>query len=125
VHLTLDLGGQARFGPDHEWLDIQSPEQIDYEVDPARSDVFYEAVRRYWPGLADGALQPAYSGVRAKIHRPGEPAPDFRIDGPSRHGVPGLVNLFGVESPGLTSSMAIGAYVADLLALPARSVTEV
>ena len=119
VHLTLDLGGQARFGPDLEWLDVPSPQaigQIDYTVQPARAAGFVEAIRRYWPGLPDGALQPGYSGVRPKIHGPGEPAPDFRIDGPAQHGVPGLVNLFGIESPGLTSSMAIGEAVAALLA---------
>ncbi|KAF1019018.1 MAG: L-2-hydroxyglutarate oxidase LhgO [Paracidovorax wautersii] len=115
VHLTLDLGGQARFGPNLQWLDIASPEQIDYAVDPARAEVFYDAVRRYWPELPDGSLQPAYSGVRAKIHGPGEPAPDFRIDGPRQHGVAGLVNLLGVESPGLTSSLAIAEYVHTML----------
>ncbi len=115
VHLTLDLAGQARFGPDLEWLDVASPEAIDYAVDPRRSDGFYAEVRRYWPDLPDGALAPSYSGVRPKIHGPGEPAPDFRIDGPERHGVPGLVNLFGVESPGLTSALAIGEYVVSLV----------
>lgn len=116
VHVTLDLGGQARFGPDLEWLDARDPDAIDYRVQPERADVFYEAVRHYWPGLPDGALQPAYSGVRPKIHAPGEPAPDWRIDGPTTHGVPGLVNLFGLESPGLTSALAVGEHVADLLA---------
>jgi len=107
VHLTLDLAGQARFGPDVQWLDDESPEGIDYRVDPSRAEGFYADVRRYWPGLPDGALQPAYSGVRPKIHAAHEPAPDFRIDGPARHGLPGLVNLFGIESPGLTSSLAL------------------
>ena len=116
THLTLDLGGQAKFGPDIEWLDVQSPEQIDYRVDPARADGFYAEVRRYWPELPDGALAPSYSGVRPKIHGPHEKAPDFRIDGPALHGVPGLVNLFGIESPGLTSSMAIAEEVVGLLA---------
>jgi len=116
VHLTLDLGGQARFGPDQQWLDVDSPEAIDYSVDPRRSASFYAEVRRYWPDLPDGALVPSYSGVRPKIHGPGEPAPDFRIDGPARHGVPGLVNLFGIESPGLTSALAIGEYLVSLLA---------
>lgn len=111
VHLTLDLGGQARFGPDLQWLDVASPEDIDYTVDPRRADGFYAEVRRYWPDLPDGALAPSYSGVRPKIHRPDQPAPDFRIDGPERHGVAGLVNLLGVESPGLTSSMAIAEEV--------------
>jgi L-2-hydroxyglutarate oxidase LhgO len=115
VHLTLDLGGQARFGPDLQWLDVDSPEAIDYSVDPRRADSFYAEVRRYWPELPDGALAPSYSGVRPKIHGPGEPAPDFRIDGPAQHGVPGLVNLFGIESPGLTSALAIGEYMISLL----------
>ena len=116
THLTLDLGGQAKFGPDIEWLDVQSPEQIDYRVDPARAEGFYAEVRRYWPELPDEALAPSYSGVRPKIHGPHEKAPDFRIDGPALHGVPGLVNLFGIESPGLTSSMAIAEEVVGLLA---------
>jgi L-2-hydroxyglutarate oxidase LhgO len=115
VHVTLDLGGQAKFGPDLEWLSAQTPEQIDYQVDPAGASAFYAAVRQYWPALPDGALQPSYSGVRPKIHGPGMPAPDFRIDGPARHGIHGLVNLFGIESPGLTSSLAIGDYVRDLV----------
>ena len=116
VHLTLDLAGQARFGPDLEWLaDGTDPEAIDYRVDAQRAPTFKQAIRRYWPGLRSGALQPAYSGVRPKIHAPGEPAPDFRIDGPAVHGVPGLVNLFGIESPGLTSALAIGEHVAGLL----------
>ncbi|MEO7641561.1 MAG: NAD(P)/FAD-dependent oxidoreductase [Ramlibacter sp.] len=111
VHLTLDLGGQAKFGPDLEWLESKSPDAIDYTVDPRRADGFYAEVRRYWPGLPDGALQPSYSGVRPKIYGPGEPAPDFRIDGPALHGIPGLVNLFGIESPGLTSALAISEQV--------------
>lgn len=111
VHLTLDLGGQAKFGPDLEWLDTKTPEAIDYQVDPRRADGFYAEVRRYWPALPDGALQPSYSGVRPKIYGPGEKAPDFRIDGPPLHGIAGLVNLFGIESPGLTSSLAIAEYV--------------
>jgi L-2-hydroxyglutarate oxidase LhgO len=115
VHLTLDLGGQAKFGPDIEWLAVETPEQIDYAVDPARADAFYAEVRRYWPGLPDGALAPSYSGVRPKIHGPDEAAPDFRIDGPALHGVPGLVNLFGIESPGLTSSLAIAQVVTAML----------
>ncbi len=115
VHLTLDLGGQAKFGPDLEWLDSPSPEHIDYAVDPARAASFYAAVRQYWPALPDNALQPSYSGVRPKIYGPGMAAPDFRIDGPAVHGVPGLVNLFGIESPGLTSSLAIGEYVSRML----------
>ncbi len=115
VHLTLDLGGQARFGPDLEWLPGDEPEPSDYDVDPARAAGFEAAIRRYWPGLPDGALQPGYSGIRPKIHGPGEPAPDFRIDGPASHGVPGLVNLYGIESPGLTSAMAVGEFVRTLL----------
>ena len=115
VHLTLDLGGQAKFGPDLEWLDARRPEDIDYTVDPRRADGFYAEVRRYWPGLPDGALQPSYSGVRPRIHGPGEKAPDFRIDGPPLHGVAGLVNLFGIESPGLTSALAIAEDVVALL----------
>ena len=102
VHITLDLGGQARFGPDVEW--VESP---NYDVDPRRSERFYAAVRAYWPGLRDGQLAPAYAGVRPKISGPGEPAADFRICGPAQHGAPGLVNLLGIESPGLTASLAI------------------
>ena len=116
VHLTLDLGGQAKFGPDLEWLAARTPGEIDYSVDVRRADGFYAEVRRYWPALPDGALQPSYSGVRPKIYGPGEAAPDFRIDGPQSHGVRGLVNLFGIESPGLTSSLAIGEHVVALLA---------
>lgn len=116
THLTLDLGGQAKFGPDIEWLDVETPEQIDYTVDPARADAFYAEVRRYWPGLPEGALAPSYSGVRPKIHGPHEKAPDFRIDGPALHGVPGLVNLFGIESPGLTSALAVAEFSLALLA---------
>ncbi len=115
VHLTLDLGGQAKFGPDLQWLDITHPDHIDYAVDPSRAHSFYAAIRRYWPALPDGALQPSYSGVRPKIYGPGSAAPDFRIDGAAVHGITGLVNLFGIESPGLTSSMAIGEYVAGML----------
>ncbi|MCW5654655.1 NAD(P)/FAD-dependent oxidoreductase [Hydrogenophaga sp.] len=111
VHLTIDLGGQAKFGPDVQW--VASPD--DLVVDPARAEAFYGEVRRYWPGLADGALQPGYAGMRPKISGPDQPAADFLIQGPQVHGVPGLVNLFGIESPGLTSSLAIGARVAALL----------
>ncbi len=111
VHLTLDLGGQAKFGPDVQWVD--SPD--DLVVDPRRGDAFYAEVRRYWPALADGALLPGYAGMRPKISGPTEPAADFLIQGPAQHGVAGLVNLFGIESPGLTSSMAIGEHVAALL----------
>jgi L-2-hydroxyglutarate oxidase LhgO len=110
VHLTLDLGGMARFGPDTEWID-----GIDYTVDGRRGDKFYAAIRTYWPGIADGALQPGYAGIRPKISGPKEPAADFVIAGPQSHGVPNLVNLFGIESPGLTSSLAIADYVMSLL----------
>lgn len=111
VHLTLDMGGQAKFGPDVEWLDIESENQIDYTVNPKRSEGFYEAVRRYWPGLKDGSLQPDYSGVRAKIVPPNAPAGDFCFNGPAEHGLQGLFNLYGFESPGLTSSLAIARHL--------------
>jgi len=107
VHLTLDMGGQAKFGPDVEWLDIETEEQIDYTVNPTRGEGFYEAVRRYWPELKDNALQPDYSGVRAKIVPPNTPAGDFCFNTPQDHGLQGLYNLYGFESPGLTSSLAI------------------
>ena len=110
VHLTLDLGGQAKFGPDTEWVESE-----DYSLDARRADGFYEAIRSYWPGLADGALQPGYTGIRPKITGPGQPAADFRVSGPAEHGVPGLVNLFGIESPGLTSSLALARAVAQSL----------
>lgn len=109
VHLTLDLNGRMRFGPDVEWLDFNDPDQIDYTVDPRRADSFYAAIRTYWAGLPDGALTPDYSGVRPKLSGPGQPAADFRIDGPEHHGLDGLIHLFGIESPGLTSSLAIAA----------------
>lgn len=115
VHLTLDLGGQAKFGPDLEWLPAGlDPLAIDYTVDARRADGFYDEVRRYWPALAEGALQPSYSGVRPKIYGPTDAAPDFRIDGPVHHGVPGLINLFGIESPGLTSALALGEHVVNM-----------
>ncbi len=107
VHVTLDLGGQARFGPDVEWVD-----RIAYDVDPGRAGRFYAAIRRYWPGLPDGALLPGYAGIRPKIAGPGAPAPDFQVQGPRSHGVPGLVHLFGIESPGLTASLALASAVA-------------
>lgn len=107
VHLTLDLGGQARFGPDVEWVVSE-----DYRVDPRRADAFYAEIRRYWPGLPDGALQPAYSGIRPKISGPGEAAEDFVLQGPAVHGQAGLMNLFGIESPGLTSALALAERVA-------------
>jgi L-2-hydroxyglutarate oxidase LhgO len=109
VHITIDLGGQAKFGPDVEWID-----EIDYEVDPRRADKFYAAVRRYWPDLRDGTLQPGYAGIRPKIVPQGAPAQDFSIQGPRDHGVPGLINLFGIESPGLTASLALADMVRDI-----------
>jgi L-2-hydroxyglutarate oxidase LhgO len=112
VHLTIDLGDQAKFGPDVQWATSAD----DLIVDPARGDGFYAEVRKYWPALPDDALIPGYAGMRPKISGPGEPAADFMIDGPASHGVAGLVNLFGIESPGLTSSLAIGRHVAGLLA---------
>ena len=112
VHLTIDLGGQARFGPDVEWID-----GLDYRVDPSRADGFYDAVRRYWPDLPDGALQPGYAGIRPKIVPPGAPSQDFVVQGSAAHGVKGLINLFGIESPGLTSSMALADHVCDLALL--------
>ncbi|MBU3565770.1 NAD(P)/FAD-dependent oxidoreductase [Polynucleobacter sp. MWH-HuK1] len=111
VHLTLDMGGQAKFGPDVEWLEIDEENQIDYTVNPKRGDGFYEAVRKYWPGLKDNALQPDYSGVRAKIVPPNAPAGDFCFNTPRDHGIEGLFNLYGFESPGLTSSLAIAKYL--------------
>ena len=106
VHLTLDLGMQARFGPDVEWVETE-----EYSVNPQRAQVFYGAIRKYWPNLPDDALQPAYAGIRPKIVPPGSADADFKIQGPDEHGVPGLVNLFGIESPGLTSSLAIAEQV--------------
>ena len=113
VHITLDMAGQARFGPDVEWVD-----RIEYTVDPARAERFYAAIRRYWPGLPDGALAPGYAGIRPKISGPKEPAADFVVQGPAAHGVPGLVNLFGIESPGLTASLALADQVCAQLIPP-------
>ena len=109
VHLTLDLGGQARFGPDVEWVDT-----LDYRVDPRRADAFYAEIRRYWPALPDGALAPAYAGIRPKPHLAGAATCDFIVQGPGEHGVPGLVCLYGIESPGLTASLALAEHVAGL-----------
>ena len=106
VHVTVDLGGAVKFGPDFGWID-----RIDYQFDESRTTAFYEAIRRYYPGLQDGALQPGYTGIRPKISGPGEPASDFVIQGPREHGVAGLVNLYGIESPGLTASLAIAEQV--------------
>jgi L-2-hydroxyglutarate oxidase LhgO len=117
THLTLDLAGQARFGPDVEWIDPASADAIDYRVDPSRAAAFEADIRRYWPGLPQGALAPAYSGVRPKLQSPGEAAADFVLQGPADHGVPGLMNLFGIESPGLTSSLALADEVLRRLAL--------
>jgi len=111
VHYRKDLGGQARFGPDLAFVDHE-----DYSVDPAREPGFAAYIRRFWPGLPDGALSPDYAGIRPKLHGPDEPQPDFHLDGEAVHGIPGLVALFGIESPGLTSSLAIGEAVADSLA---------
>jgi L-2-hydroxyglutarate oxidase LhgO len=110
VHLTIDLGGQAKFGPDVQWTD----DPTDWQVDPTRGDAFYAEVRRYWPALPDGALLPGYAGIRPKITGPNEPAADFLIQGPDAHGMPGLVNLFGIESPGLTSALAIAELVREI-----------
>ena len=106
THLTIDLGGQARFGPDVEWVD-----RIDYTVDPRRGEGFYASIRRWWPGLPDGALSPGYSGIRPKTVPRGAPAQDFVVQGRATHGVPGLVHLFGIESPGLTASLALAEHV--------------
>ena len=111
VHLTLDQGGQARFGPDVEWVNAPS----DLTVRPERADGFYAEIRKYWPALPDGALLPAYAGIRPKINGPTDSPVDFCIQGPRDHGVSGLVNLFGIESPGLTSALAIGEMVVELL----------
>lgn len=113
THYRRDLGGQARFGPDLEFVDT-----LDYTVDPARAEGFYLYIRKFWPGLPEGSLVPDYAGIRPKLHGPGEPHPDFRIDGAEMHGLKGLVTLFGIESPGLTSSLAIGEEVADRLTTP-------
>ena len=114
VHLTLDLAGQARFGPDVEWMETDDVDALDYSVDPRRAEVFYDAVRRYWPGLRDDSLQPSYAGVRPKLAPRGRDS-DFVLQGPDVHGVPGLLNLFGIESPGLTASLAIGKEARQLL----------
>ena len=110
VHYKRDMGGRAHFGPDLQYVEVEN-----YDVDPSRADGFYEYVRHFWPGLPEGALTPDYAGIRPKIHGPNEPQPDFRIDGVERHGLEGLIALFGIESPGLTSSLAIGEIVAQRL----------
>lgn len=119
VHLTIDLGGQAKFGPDVEWVDSPDVASLDYAVDPARADRFYPAIRRYWPALPDGALTPSYSGIRPKIVPPAIARQDFVIQGPQDHGLAGLINLFGIESPGLTSSLAIADEVARIAGVAA------
>ncbi|MEP7030160.1 MAG: NAD(P)/FAD-dependent oxidoreductase [Pseudolabrys sp.] len=111
VHVTLDMAGRMRFGPDVEWI-----EKEDYAVDPRRADIFYERIRTYWPGLRDGTLSADYSGIRPKLGGPNEPQADFLIDAPAQHGLPGLVQLFGIESPGLTSSLSLGEEIAAYLA---------
>ena len=118
VHLTLDLAGQARFGPDVEWIAPATPDAIDYRVDASRAAAFEADIRSYWPGLPHGALQPAYSGVRPKLQGSGQPATDFVLQGPADHGIKGLMNLFGIESPGLTASLAIADEVLRRLGLP-------
>ena len=110
MHVTVDLGGRCKFGPAFGWID-----RIDYTFHTGREAAFYEAIRNYYPGLQGGQLQPGYTGIRSKIHGPGTEGPDFMIQGPKDHGVKGLVNLYGMESPGLTSSLAIAEYVHDLL----------
>ena len=110
VHVTLDMAGQARFGPDVEWID-----RINYDVDPRRAERFYAAIRRYWPGLPDDSLSPGYAGIRPKTAGPKDPAPDFEIQGPKKHGIPGLVQLYGIESPGLTASLALARIVREEL----------
>ncbi|MFO1248321.1 MAG: NAD(P)/FAD-dependent oxidoreductase [Alphaproteobacteria bacterium] len=115
VHVTLDMGGRARFGPNVEWLASNDPADIDYTVSPGIAAAFAPRIAEYWPGVTAEMLTPDYSGVRPKLSGPGQPAADFRIDGPAAHGLPGLVNLFGMESPGLTSSLAIADHVAGLL----------
>ncbi len=109
VHVTLDMAGQMRFGPDVEWV-----EQIDYGVSPEIAARFYPAIRTYWPDLPDGALQPAYAGIRPKLKKAGEGDSDFRLDGAVQHGISGLVNLYGIESPGITASLSIGQRVCDM-----------
>jgi L-2-hydroxyglutarate oxidase LhgO len=111
THVTLDLAGQARFGPDVQWV-----EAVDYGFDESRDASFYASIRRYWPALADGALQPGYTGIRPKVSGPGEPAADFLVHGPEVHGVPGLVQLYGIESPGLTAALALADEVVPLAA---------
>ena len=111
LHYTTDLGGNGRFGPDAEWITVEN-----YDVAPERAEMFYRAIRRYWPKVMDRTLEPAYAGIRPKIHAPNEPRRDFRIDGPREHGAAGIIALYGIESPGLTSSLALADYVRDMAA---------
>jgi L-2-hydroxyglutarate oxidase LhgO len=111
IHYTCDLSGRGRFGPDAEWIETEN-----YDVDPRRAEQFYRAIRRYWPEVTTRTLEPAYAGIRPKIHAQGTPRPDFVIAGPREHGAPGIVALYGIESPGLTSSLAIADYVRDMAA---------
>jgi L-2-hydroxyglutarate oxidase LhgO len=115
VHLTLDLAGCARFGPDLQWLESLDDAQPDYRVDAQRAPAFIDAIREYWPGVPAERLAPAYAGIRAKLSGPGEPGRDFLISGPADHGIPGIVNLFGIDSPGLTSCLALGDWVAAMI----------
>ena len=110
VHVTIDLGGSLRFGPDVEWV-----ERLDYTVDPARAERFYDAVRAYWPDLPDGSIMPGYSGIRPKLYRSGAAQADFEVEGPAHHGVDGLVNLLGIESPGLTASLSLAKVALERL----------
>ena len=112
THYRRDLGGQAVLGPDLEFVN-----ELNYDVDPARAEKFYDDIRRYWPTLEDDSLQSDYAGIRPKLHGRGEPQPDYRIDHAVNHGLPGLITMFGIESPGLTSSLAIGRYVSQLFML--------
>ena len=118
MHVTLDMGGQARFGPNVEWLTCNDPAGIDYTVPADLVAGFVPVIASYWPGIKAEMLAPDYAGVRPKLSGPGQPLADFRIDGPAVHGLPGLVNLFGIESPGLTASLAIAGHVAELLGSP-------
>ncbi len=117
IHLTLALDGRIRLGPDVEWLETRDPDQVDFGVEPSRAEGFYACARRYWPDLPDGSLTPDYAGVRPKLSGPGAPAADFLLQGPQQHGLRGVVALYGIESPGLTSSLAIGARVVSMLAV--------
>jgi L-2-hydroxyglutarate oxidase LhgO len=113
VHATLDMDGTTRFGPDVQWV-----EELDYDVDPERAPAFYAAIREYWPSIPDGSLQPGYAGIRPKLVGADASAADFEIESVDAHGIPGLINLLGIESPGLTSSLAIGELVAAIIARP-------